>query len=147
MAETTIEIGNLSGLLPQDIPLLQRQYGKNRVHLGAGHRMLRILIDIIREPMFILLVIACSLYFILGEIGEGVLMAIAIVIVTAISLYQEAKSSRALEALKQLTEPLVMVIRNGQQQVISDEDLLPGDIMLLEEGNEDTCGCNDYSVE
>ena len=134
MAETTIEIGNLSGLLPQDIPLLQRQYGKNRVHLGAGHRMLRILIDIIREPMFILLVIACSLYFILGEIGEGVLMAIAIVIVTAISLYQEAKSSRALEALKQLTEPLVMVIRNGQQQVISDEDLLPGDIMLLEEG-------------
>ena len=84
--------------------------------------------------MFILLVIACSLYFILGEVGEGVLMAIAMVIVTAISLYQEVKSSTALDALKQLTEPRVTVIRNGQQEVISDEDLLPGDIMLLEEG-------------
>jgi len=134
MAEKVIEIGNLSGLLPPEIPLLQRQYGKNRVHLGAAHRLLRILIDIFREPMFTLLVIACSLYFILGEIGEGVLMAIAMVIVTAISLYQEAKSSRALKALKHLTEPLVMVKRNGQQQVIRDEDLLPGDIMLLEEG-------------
>ena len=124
----------LLGLLPQEIPLLQKQYGKNRLHPGASHRLLRILIDIFREPMFILLVIACSLYFILGEVGEGVLMAIAMVIVTAISLYQEVKSSRALEALQQLTEPSVTVIRNGHQEVISDEDLLPGDIMLLEEG-------------
>jgi Ca2+-transporting ATPase len=134
MADNVSEIKNLRGLLPQEIPFLQKQYGKNRLRPGAGHRLLRILIDIFREPMFILLAIACSLYFILGEVGEGVLMAIAMVIVTAISLYQEVKSSRALEALKQLTEPMVMVIRNGQQQVISDEDLLPGDIMLLEEG-------------
>jgi Ca2+-transporting ATPase len=56
------------------------------------------------------------------------------VIVTAISLYQEVKSSWALDALNQLTEPRVTVIRNGQQEVISDEDLLPGDVMLLEEG-------------
>ena len=134
MAEKIIEIGNLSGLLPQEIPLLQKQYGKNRLYRGTGHRLLRILIDLFTEPMFVLLVIACSLYFILGEVGEGVLMAIAMVIVTAISLYQEVKSSRALEALKQLTEPRVTVIRDGRQQVISDEDLLPGDIMLLEEG-------------
>lgn len=134
MADNVIEIKNLRGLLPHEIPLLQKQYGKNRLRPGAGHRLLRILIDIFREPMFILLAIACSLYFILGEVGEGVLMAIAMIVVTAISLYQEVKSSRALEALKQLTEPMVMVIRNGQEQVISDEDLLPGDIMLLEEG-------------
>ena len=134
MAEKIIEMGSLSGLLPADIPLLQRQYGKNSLHPGASHRWLRILVGIFLEPMFILLIIACSLYFILGEIGEGILMAIAMIIVTTISLYQEAKSSRALEALNKLTEPRVTVIRNGQQEVISDEDLLPGDIMLLEEG-------------
>jgi len=134
MAEKIIEMGSLSGLLPADIPLLQRQYGKNSLHPGASHRWLRILVEIFLEPMFILLIIACSLYFILGEIGEGILMAIAMIIVTTISLYQEAKSSRALEALNKLTEPRVTVIRNGQQEVISDEDLLPGDIMLLEEG-------------
>ena len=124
MAGKVIEMENLQGLLSPEIPLLQKQYGKNRLHPGASHRLLRILIDIFREPMFILLVIACSLYFILGEVGEGVLMAIAMVIVTAISLYQEVKSSTALDALKQLTEPRVTVIRNGQQEVINDEDLL-----------------------
>src|SRR5678816_1471760 len=134
MPGKVIEMDNVQGLLPQEIPVLQKQYGKNRLHPGASHRLLPILIDIFREPMFILLVIACSLYFILGEIGEGILMAIAMVIVTAISLYQEAKSSRALEALNNLTEPRVSVLRNGQQEVISGEDLLPGDIMLLEEG-------------
>jgi len=134
MANKVTEIENLVGLSSQDIPLLQKQYGKNRLHAGASHRFLRILADIFTEPMFILLVIACSLYFILGEVGEGIMMAIAMVIVTAISIYQEVKSSRALEALRQLTEPRVTVIRSGQQQVISDEDLLPGDVMLLEEG-------------
>jgi Ca2+-transporting ATPase len=134
MADKVIELETLSGLLIQDIPPLQKQYGKNRLQPGSSHRLVRILIDIFTEPMFILLVIACSLYFVLGEVSEGVLMAIAMVIVTAISLYQEVKSSRALDALKQLTEPRVSVIRNGQQEVISNEDLLPGDVMLLEEG-------------
>ncbi len=134
MPGKVIETESLQGLLQQEIPLLQKQYGKNRLQKGASYRLFHILIDIFREPMFILLAIACSLYFILGEVSEGILMAIAIIIVTAISLYQEAKSSRALEALKQFTEPKVTVIRNGHHEIISNEDLLPGDIMLLEEG-------------
>ena len=46
MAGKVIEMENLQGLLPQEIPLLQKQYGKNRLHPGASHRLLRILIDI-----------------------------------------------------------------------------------------------------
>lgn len=52
--------------------------------------------------MFILLFIACSLYFVLGESGEGIMMPAAIVLVTAISIYQEVKSSHVVEALKQI---------------------------------------------
>jgi Ca2+-transporting ATPase len=128
------EIGNVQGLSQQEIPSLQKQYGRNVFHAGAEYRFLHIVWDIIREPMFILLVIACLLYFILGEISEGVMMAVAMVIVTAISLYQEVKSSRALDALKQFTGPKVTVIRDGNETVISNEELVPGDIMLLEEG-------------
>ena len=85
--------------------------------------------------MFIMLVIACSIYFILGETPEGILMGVAIVFVTGISLYQEVKSTRALQALKQYTEPKIMVIRDGGEKIILSEDLLPGDVMKLEEGN------------
>ncbi len=134
MPGKVIEVGNLQGLLQEQIPSLREQYGKNVFHTGSHNRFLRIVWNIFREPMFILLVIACTLYFILGNIGEGTMMAIAMVIVTAISLYQEVKSSRALESLKQFTEPKITVIRDGKEQVIRNEELVPGDIILLEEG-------------
>lgn len=55
-------------------------------------------------------------------------------IVSAISLYQDVKSGRALETLKASTEPKVKVIRDGQEHVIDHRDLVPGDVLLLEEG-------------
>src|SRR6187402_541212 len=132
MPGKVIKLDNIQGLSRSGIALLQEQYGKNIFVGGKKHRLYHILIDIFREPMLILLLIACSLYFVLGNTSEGILMAIAIVIVTAISLYQESKSSRALQALKQFTEPKVTVIRDGIEQVIRNEDLVPGDIMLQE---------------
>ena len=87
------------------------------------------------KPMFVLLFVACSLYFILGEPNEGMLMLAAIIFVAAISIYQEVKSSKALAALKQFTEPRIIVVRDDIEQIIFSEDLLPGDVMILEEGN------------
>ena len=84
--------------------------------------------------MFILLVIACSLYFILGEASEGIMMLVAMAIVTAISLYQEVRSSDAVKALQQMAEPKISVIRDGEEIIISTQELLPGDIMFLDEG-------------
>lgn len=134
MPGKVIKLDNIRGLSRQEIALLQAQYGKNIFSGSKEHRLYHILLDIFREPMLILLLIACSLYFILGNSGEGIIMAVAIVIVTAISLYQEAKSSHALQALKQFTEPKVTVIRGGIEEIIRNEDLVPGDIILQEEG-------------
>ncbi len=86
------------------------------------------------EPMFLMLVAACFLYFILGEVAEGLMMMAAICLVTAISIYQEVRSSKALDALKQLTEPKITVIRNNLETVVHSEELVPGDVMILEEG-------------
>jgi Ca2+-transporting ATPase len=141
-ASTNIEIleapvpvhRNMRGLFTEEVIALQKQYGKNLFHFKKEHRFLHIVWDIIREPMFILLAIACSLYFILGEISEGIMMAVAMLIIMAISIYQDVKSSKAIRALKQFTEPKTPVIRNSKEQVIDSQDLVPGDIMLLEEG-------------
>lgn len=130
----TIHLGNIQGLPVQQVPVLLNQYGKNVFHAEPSRRFIHIVWEIVKEPMFILLLIACSLYFILNEVSEGIMMLVAMVFVTAISLYQEVKSSNALNALKKFSEPKVTVIRDGNELVINTEELVPGDIMLLEEG-------------
>ncbi len=131
MSKDRIKIGGLSS---PEIPGLRKIYGENRFTSAAEYRVLHILWDIVREPMFILLVMACLLYFILGNNAEGIMMAVALIIVSSISLYQEARSSSALMALKQYTEPKVKVIRDEIEQTVDTTDLVPGDIILLEEG-------------
>lgn len=130
-----IAVQQLSGLSEADVVQLQQQYGKN---IFSGKRIPKLLLvfwDILKEPMFILLCVACAFYFFSNEINEGLLMLAAMLFVTAISVYQEMKSSKAIEALQQYTEPKIVVIRDGVEKEIASADLVPGDIMLLEEGN------------
>jgi P-type Ca2+ transporter type 2C len=134
MPEKTIHLQNIRGLTAAQIPLLQQQYGKNSFAAEPSRRFIHIVGDIAKEPMFILLMIACALYFILGEISEGIMMLMAMVIVAAISVYQEVKSTNALKALQQFTQPKVKVLRDGTAIIIAVEELVPDDIMLLEEG-------------
>jgi len=135
MTQPITYTGNLLGLSDEDISSLQQQYGKNSFRIEGQRNIGHILLDIVRDPMFILLAVSCTLYFILGQYNEGFMMLVAIVLVSSISFYQEARSTKALQALKEYAEPKVTVIREGREQYISGEELVPGDIVLLEEGN------------
>ena len=135
MSGKVINIGEVKGLPEAAIPSLQQQYGKNIFHLEKPRHLLHILVDIVREPMFILLIIACVVYFILAQTTEGFMMLVAICFVAAISVYQDIRSTKALQALKQFTEPETTVIRDGVEKNIRCEELVPGDVILLEEGN------------
>lgn len=134
MSGKVIEPGDIHGLSIHEIPALQQQYGKNIFRGESSLRFLHIVWGILKEPMFILLVIACSLYFILGEQIEGIMMLAAMCLVAAISFYQEVKSTNALKALQQFTQPKVTVMRSGKQMIIAAEELVPGDIILVDEG-------------
>lgn len=134
MLGTIVQLNHIEGLSSQQVPVLVAQYGKNTFHVVPTRRWLHVVWDIIKEPMFVLLIVACSLYFILGQLSEGVMMLVAMVMVAAISLYQEIKSSNAIAALQQFTQPQAKVIRDGREMAISVENLLPGDILLLDEG-------------
>ncbi len=135
MQEHISNTGIFAGLKKSDIPALTGRFGKNVFKQEKHSGIFRIIWDVLKEPMFLMLFAACSLYFILGRLNEGLLMLAAMFFVAAISVYQELKSSRALQALKQYTEPRITVVRDGEDQVILSEDLLPGDVMILEEGN------------
>ncbi len=134
MAGNIIELESIQGLPAEEVLTLRRQYGKNIFQPEPQRRFIHIAADMIKEPMFILLVIACSLYFILGENSEGIMMLLAMCLVAAISLYQEVKSTNALKALQQFAAPKVTVRRDGKELLISAEDLVPGDIVLMSEG-------------
>jgi len=124
-----------NGLTSAEATTRLRQYGANatpdKSRSGFAHR----LAALGREPMFVLLLAACALYFILGETQEGFLMVAAIGFVTAISEYQQARSTGALNALRQYSQPRTTVIRDGRKQQIPSTDLVPGDLFLVEEGN------------
>ena len=123
------------GIDEKDALILQEKFGKNIFRHERSRRVIQILRDIIIEPMFILLFIACGLYFILGKHDEGMMMIVAMIFVAGISVYQEAKSSKALDSLKQFTEPKIIVVRSGKERMIDSVDLVPGDVMILSEGN------------
>lgn len=135
MPAEVIHIENIKGLSEQEIPALLQKYGKNIFEKDRSGAFFNILWGTLREPMFILLAIACSVYFIIGEVSEGFLMAAAMIFDAAISFFQENKSTKALKALKEFTQPKVTVIRDGKEKASDTTDLVPGDVLLLEEGN------------
>ncbi|MFL5741591.1 MAG: cation-translocating P-type ATPase [Flavisolibacter sp.] len=124
-----------AGLNEFEVKALLQRYGKNTFHINEGRRFFKLLFDIFREPMFLILMAACLLYFLLGEHAEGLMMAAAMCFVAAISFFQEVKSTKALDALKDLVAPRVRVIRGGREENIDQETLVPSDLILLEEGN------------
>jgi len=134
MAIPTEAASDLTGLSTVKARELLEAGGRNSFTASPDRHVFRIIADLIREPMFLLLLVACMLYFVLHEPREGLLMLVAMVFVAAISVYQEVKSSKALKALKKYTEPKAKCKRDGKLVVMPVEELVPGDIILVEEG-------------
>lgn len=125
---------NLTGLTTQQAAEAQLKFGKNTLASANKNHLLKSILDIVREPMFILLAVACLLYFFLGDTTEAVMMLVSIVFVAGIGIYQETKSEKALDALRAYTEPLVKVLRDGVWAEIPAEELVPGDLVNIGEG-------------
>jgi len=95
----------------------------------------RILLDIVREPMFLLLLACGGIYLLLGEPGEAAILLGFVVVVIAITLYQENKTEHALEALRDLSSPRALVIRDGQKMRIAGREVVIGDLLVVAEGD------------
>jgi Ca2+-transporting ATPase len=91
--------------------------------------------DVVRQPMLLLLLAAGTVNFLLAEPLDGIMLMAFVVVVIAISLYQEHKTERALAALRDLSSPRALVVRNGSQVRVPGRDVVRGDVMLLAEGD------------
>lgn len=86
------------------------------------------------EPMFLLLLVAALIYFFLGEPQDGAIMLVFVVVIIAIEIYQEWKTDQTLRALKDLSAPKIKVERDQKVYNILSRELVPGDIVFIEEG-------------
>lgn len=148
MIETNPKI---KGLSTAEVAASRVRNGKNALDFKTKNSFLLSLFEMIKEPMFLLLITATSIYFITGDYGNGIFMAIAIALVSTISLYQEAKSKNAIKALEKLSQPKSKVIRDGVVIEIPSEEIVLGDYIQTEEGtfipaDGDIIQSNDFSV-
>ena len=143
---------NVAGLSSAEAKRLQQQYGKNELTSQQKESFFKKVLHIICEPMFLLLIVAAIIYFILGEPGDGAIMLIFVVGIISIDVIQEWKTDKTLSALKDLSAPHVTVIRDGKEAVIASADLVPGDLMMICEGVKIPADgivvkCNDLCVD
>ena len=131
---TPEKIPLMNGLTAEQARKLQEKYGKNELAPQKKQSFIRKALRTICEPMFLLLLIAATIYFFLGEPRDGAIMLIFVVGIISIDIIQEWKTDQTLNALKDLSAPHVQVIRDGKQQTIESVNLVPGDLMIISEG-------------
>lgn len=124
----------ITGLTHQQVIDSRAAHGSNELKQVNQNAFLLSLKGVVTEPMFILLIVTASIYVVSGKYSDALFMLGAILLVSAISLYQEARSRNALAALEQLTKPLCKVIRNAERIEIASKEVVVGDLLINEEG-------------
>lgn len=122
------------GLSQKEAATRLAQFGPNLVREPKSRSILDIARATLREPMFLLLLAAATLYLIVGDLAEGLFLSIGALLSLSLVIFQEARSERALRALNALAEPQANVIRDGQRRVVPAADVVPGDLIIVAEG-------------
>lgn len=109
--------------------------GPNALPTAKSETLFGLIWRVVREPILLLLIFAGSINFLLSEIADAVFLMFTVVIITGISIYQTRKSERAVLALKELTAPHAIVVRDGIEHRIPSEELVVGDLIRVREGD------------
>ena len=123
------------GLSEREAAARLLQDGFNELPSAKRRGLLSLTGEVLREPMLLLLVCVGLIYLLLGDPQEAAALVLAIFVIVAISIYQQHKTERALEALKDLSSPRAMVIRDGARKRIAGREVVKGDLVVLQEGD------------
>ncbi|MGC8805599.1 MAG: HAD-IC family P-type ATPase, partial [Candidatus Ratteibacteria bacterium] len=123
------------GLPESEVQKLLKIHGYNEIPSSEHRTIFNILEDIVKEPMFLLLIACGIIYLLLGNKLEAQMLLTFVFIIMGITFYQERKTEKALQSLKNLSSPRAIVIRSGKEQRVSGREIVPGDIVVLAEGD------------
>jgi Ca2+-transporting ATPase len=131
----TMDIQTITGISEQEAAARLKSDGYNELPSTKQRSIFAIAFEVVREPMFLMLVACGTLYLFLGDLEEALMLLGFVFVVMGITLYQERKTERALEALRDLSSPRALVIRDGKQRRIAGRDVVKGDVIVLAEGD------------
>jgi Ca2+-transporting ATPase len=129
------DIRRISGLTQSQAAQRLSDEGYNELPFSRRRNSLAIAVEVIREPMFLLLVACGVVYLFLGEPKEALMLLGFVFVIMGITIVQERRTERALDALRDLSSPRALVIRDGQQQRIPGREVVRGDVVVLAEGD------------
>ncbi len=132
---SVLDLGGLSGLGEEEARARLQQEGPNEIPAQAQRSFFAIVFEVVREPMFLMLVAAGVLYLFTGERADTVMLLGFVFVVMAITIVQERRTEHALEALRDLSSPRALVIRGGGRRRIAGREVVRGDLVVLSEGD------------
>lgn len=130
-----LDLKTIKGLSEQEAAYRLKHEGYNELPSTKQRSILAIAKEVLTEPMFLLLLACGIIYFVLGDVQEALILLGFVFFIMGITLYQEHKTERALEALQDLSSPRALVIRDGHQKRIAGREVVRGDILVLHEGD------------
>ena len=136
-----IDVDSITGLSSIEVSQKLNTEGYNELPSSGKRGILSIAFSVFKEPIFLLLVASGSLYFVLGDVTEGIVLLSFVFVIIGITVYQEQKTENALDALKNLSSPRALVIREGVQKRIPGREVVSGDILILAEGDRVPADC------
>lgn len=123
------------GLSSQQVAAARARWGLNELPSSRPKSIFAVAIEVIKAPMFLLLLACGSVYLALGDYQEGLILLSSIFLIIGITFYQHQKTEQALSALRQLASPRALVVRDGKTSRIAGRDVVPGDILVVREGD------------
>ena len=135
MPSASLSPPSISGLTGAEVKARQAAEGFNELPRPDRRTILRIILEVLREPMLALLLGGGVIYLLLGDIKEAVILLVFASMSVAITVVQESRTERVLEALRDLTSPRALVIRDGERKRVAGREVVRGDYVVLAEGD------------
>ncbi|MFH1821759.1 MAG: cation-translocating P-type ATPase [Methanobacteriota archaeon] len=126
---------NPRGLPEEEAARRLAEEGYNEMPCAEGRGAIKIIFEVVKEPMFLLLIAIGIIYLMLGDFEEAMILMSFVFVIIGITFYQERKTERALEALRHLSSPRALVIRDGKQIRVPGREVVRDDILLLKDGD------------
>jgi len=150
--DSFLESEHLQGLSSAEAQARLQQDSYNELPSIGQRSTFVIALSVAQEPMFLLLIASVTIYLTLGDLHEATVLALSLLVILGITVFQERKTERALEALRDLSSPRALVIRDGEEKRIAGREVVRGDLLILTEGDRVPAdaivfSCNDLMVD
>ncbi|MFR1316526.1 MAG: calcium-transporting P-type ATPase, PMR1-type [Clostridium perfringens] len=129
-----LDVDEKNGLSSNEALRRLEKYGKNKLETKKKKTLFKQFLSQLKDVMIYILIIAAIISAFLGEISDALIILLVIIINAVIGVIQESKAEKALDALKELSTPKALVKRDGSLKEILSEDIVPGDIVIIDAG-------------